>query len=431
MTQEAAHIDQNNSFFKRLFLIIFGVDFKDFLLLVLFIIYTSSIIEIFNNRILIFSNTLLFGFIFYFKFHRIDRVILKIFIAIFIIQIISMIRFSAFEFDRYFAIGLFYTRLLLPYFILKLVGKDFFVKFEKLSFRMVMIGIPIFLLLQYNPSLSNFFRQFDLNSILEQKESGGWNILFYVHSGLGTGRFCGYAWEPGMLALMITISWIVYILNNGTKFSIHLLVYIFGMIITYSTTGYLILGIFALFYAFNKSLPYFFTTILAIILIAPIAWTQPFMREKIMKYYELDQKIQEKGGYEESTNYKAGRLGIINVAIEGVKTWPLGYGSVKDGRTKNKKGALLAGANGIANIFIYWGIIGGIFVLYSIYLFIFRRESHLELRGKILLVIALILVFSSNPTSNSPILIAIILFPYIFKNQLLLNNQTEMVAQST
>lgn len=430
MTEEAEHIDQNNSFFKRLFLIIFGVDYKDLILLILFVIFTSSVMEIFNNRMAMLSITIILGFIFYIKGFFVEKIIIKIFTAIFIIQIISMIRFSAFEFDRYLSIGLLFNRILFPYLILKLVGEDFFIKFEKLSFRMVMIGIPIFILLQNNINISSFFQQFDINTIAEQKSQGGWNIFFYVHNSWASDRFCGYAWEPGMLALMITISWIAFIQNNGTKLSVHILVYIFGIIITYSTTGYMILGLFALFYAFNKSLPYFFSTILIIAIITPVAWSQPFMRDKIIEYYESDQKIQEKGGYEESANYKAGRLGIITVAINEVKSWPIGYGTVKEGRTKNKKGDSLAGANGIASIFIFWGIFGGFFVIYSIYLFVFRRENGNELRGKILLVIAIILVFSSNPTSNNPILITVVLYPFIFKNQLTFNSKNTLSDQN-
>jgi hypothetical protein len=374
----------------------------------------------------LFSITLLLGTAFLFKNNTFDKIVIRILIVIFLIQLMSMIRFFETDYDRYFSVGLLYTRFLLPYFILKLIGKDFFIKFEKLSFRMILIGIPIFLFLQVYPNLSNLFRQFDLFTGMEQKNSGGWNIFFYVHNGWATDRFCGYAWEPGVLAMMICISWIVYILNYGTKLSFNIFVYASGIILTYSTTGYLVLGVFVLFYAFNKGLFFFAITISMMLVMIPVVWNQPFMKDKIIKYYELDQAVQDKGGYEKSSSYKAGRFGIIKVAYYEVKKWPLGYGSIDKGRIKNNNGEVLAGANGIANIFIYWGIFGGIFVFYSIYQFVFRRPIHLELRGKILLVFAIILVFSSNPTSNNPILITVVLFPFIFKNQLKPINESKI-----
>jgi hypothetical protein len=221
------------------------------------------------------------------------------------------------------------------------------------------------------------------------------------------------------MALMITISWVIYIIFNGTKFNFRVFIYAFAMVLTFSTTGYMALLALFIFYSYirikAKNVLKFSIYMVIIIIGFSFAYRQTFIKDKIEQYIKRDQEIRlSQGGYEQSDFQFAGRLGAIPVAIKNIEKWPFGHGSITGGRIKSRWGGVLDGANGVAQFFTVWGILGGIFFIYSLFLLVKRFHTERYLVGRILLLVALILVFSSNSILGRAITYVLILYPYLY-----------------
>jgi len=391
------------------------------ILIFLFISFSVSIIDLFQSKLILFIITVLLGLIFIIKNNKIDNIVYYIIIYMILVQLFAMIRFSELITGRFISLGLTITKFLLAYFIIKLSGKSFLVNFEKTSFTFIVIGLPLFLLTQYYPQFSQIFKHFDIDSSEIQKIYGGWNIFIFVHSGWAGFRFCGYSGEPGSMAMMITISWVIYILNYGINIKFKTIVYLIAMIFTFSTTGYLVLILFTIFYALNSQKTSFLLLglplLISLLFILPRIWKLEFMQDKINMYIDFDQELKSiYGGYEQyKGSNNIGRLSAISIGAKDIATWPIGHGTVTSGRTKNFYGDTLSGANGLINFTILWGILGFLFLIHSLYLFIYNKYN-IYLKSKFFLLISILLVFSSNPVMHSPVLYTLILYPYLYKN---------------
>ena len=397
----------------------YKIKITDYILLVLLIGLSVSPIEFFERRDIQFGILVLLGIAFFTKNKVIEPIVYKILIYAFFVQLFAMIRFDEFRIDRFLSLGLLYTRFLTAYFILKLGGNAILLKFEFFSFCLILIGLPLFFLVHAFPGIGSFLSRFDFNSFEIQREYGGWNIFAFVYSGWAGFRFCGYAYEPGGMALMITISWVLYIKYYGIKFNFRVLIYALAMIFTFSTTAYIVLFFLITFYIYNNLKPQtFYRAILFfIVLFVGIinVWDQDFIKGKIESYIERDEQTRESsGGYEQVNYSNVGRLSAIFVAMQNIAKWPFGHGTVENGRVKNKAGDVISGANGVAYFFVTWGVIGGFLFIYALYFLVKNINPSRYLKGRILLLIAIILVISSNSMGGRIITYTLLLFPYLY-----------------
>jgi hypothetical protein len=395
--------------------------FEQYVLLFIYIVFSVSIIELFLSKLVLFIITFLLGLVVLFRYKRFDKIVYQIMLYMFFVQFLSMWHFETLTLNRLVSFGLAITRFLLGFFIIKLGGKDFLTKFEKFSFTLIIIGLPLFFLDQYFPQVSQLLSSIDFNSTEIQREYDGWNIFVYVHNGWAGFRFSGYSWEPGGMAMMITLSWVIYILNHGTSLNLKVLIYFLAMVFTFSTTGYFVLGVITIFYIVNSKafslfvlgVPVFFL----MVLIFPYVWKQDFMQKKITGYIAKDQEVRATpGGYSKfETSGNIGRYGAVFSGIENIFKWPLGHGTVTTGRTKSEDGEVVSGANGLAEFLILWGFAGLGFLLFSLYRFIYYKLNNIRIKHKYFLLICVLLVFLSNPVSSNPVLYSLMLFPHLFK----------------
>lgn len=403
--------------------------------ILLFIAFSVSIIDFFLSKLVLFLVTFCLGLVFFLKKHKINNILYQfVFFALFI-QIIAIFKFKQADFDIVLSTSLLITRIFLAFFILKLSGPNFLINFEKISFFFILIGLPVFFLIQFFPSINSLLSNFDLNTYDQQLEYGGWNILFFVNNGWAGFRFSGYAWEPGGMAMMITLSWIIYIFNNGTGISKKVLVYVIAMIFTFSTTGYFVLAIMIIFYMLNgkgsKALLRGFFLLILLGSAIPFVWQQEFMKDKISIYLENEEKIQETTSKHQGLDRQnVSRLGIITVGISDIIHWPLGFGTTTNGRTLNKFNEIVSGANGLMSFIIMWGIFGGIFLFYALYAFIFKNKYKSIVKYRFLLMMALILVFSSNPVSTNTVLLIVFFYPFVYSKKYLLMYENILQQQS-
>ncbi|MBN1183505.1 MAG: hypothetical protein JXB49_14545 [Bacteroidales bacterium] len=390
--------------------------------------FSVSIIDFFLSRLVIFIITVALLLALVVKRKRVNAIVYFITAYFVLIQLLAMLNFNDLTQDSLLSLGLTVTRFLLAFLIIKHGGMFFLERFEKFSFTLILVGLPLFVIIQYIPQVSSFLSSFDINSIKIQQEYGGWNIFFFVHSGWAGNRFSGYAWEPGGMAMMITISWVIYILNKGPLINLKVLIYCLAMILTFSTTGYIVMLFLAIFYAINrrgtKLFAFGFPIFVAVLIAAPYIWKLDFMERKINNYIENDEKYRSyEGSYESLEVKNVGRWSIIKIGLNDIVKWPLGYGTVIAGRTKNVKGEVISGANGLINFLLLWGFIGLAFLIYALYKFVCNFRYSKFVRFKLFLLVALLLVFSSNQVSLNPILYFIILYPFVYKYDKLRNQK--------
>jgi hypothetical protein len=406
-----------------------GVSKLNIFLSFLIIALSVGIIEFFNRYDVQFAFLVITGILYFLRYRNVEPIVWRLLLIAALIQLTAMYHFDAFRADRFISLGLVYTRVLTGYFILKIGGKHLLFDFEKVSYTFILLGLPLFFISHHVPGALSFFRNFDLNSIEIQRLNGGWNIFFFVYSGWAGYRFCGYAYEPGGMALMIVISWLIHIYQYGTVLNKKTFVYMIAMSLTFSTAGYLAMVFIIFFYALNSAakksiFTFAFIGVLLIVTI-PVIWQQEFMKEKLERYVEFDGSLRSSAmGYAGTTQRNIGRLSAWGVAYENLVRWPLGHGTVEEGRLKTVYGDILSGANGIAYFFITWGIFGGLFIIYTLYLFNKRFKDLIKLKYKAFLTIPLFIVFASNSMGTRIITYIIMFFPYVhyFHNSFIENN---------
>lgn len=393
---------------------------RPFFLSILIIGFSVSIINIFSSKALLFIVTAVLGAYTLLKYRKIDNYILYIILFCTIVQLIAMARFSEFTVHRFLSFAQFITRVLLSYFIIKIGGKNFLNYFERLSFLFILIGLPIFLLSNFYPESISWLSRFDVNSIPIQKEYGGWNLVFYVQSGWAGFRFCGYAYEPGGMAMMIILGLLIYILREGIKLNWNILVYCIALILTFSTTGYIALFLLIIFYFLNQMkrkylvVNMFFLFLLGFYVI-PLVWEQEFMKEKLTEYTRRHQEVvSSEEGYSGVRLKNVGRISAAYIYLSDTFRWPLGHGTTVNGRTKNAKGDLVSGANSVFGFLLAWGIVGFIYYFRVMIRFFKGLGFFHNYKYSWFLVLPFLIVFASNSMLDSPLFYIFPLFSIVY-----------------
>ena len=119
--------------------------FDRYLLILLYIAFSVSIIQLFHSRFTLLVTTLsLLLILVLIRFRKIDKIIYYVVLYMIVIQLLAMIRFNELNTGRLLSLGLSVTRFMLSYLLIKLSGKYFFKWFEKISFVFIVAGLFIF-----------------------------------------------------------------------------------------------------------------------------------------------------------------------------------------------------------------------------------------------------------------------------------------------
>lgn len=316
-----------------------------------------------------------------------------------------------------------YTVFLLftPYLLIKLLGKNFWVIFEKIIFILTLISIPLYILnalflTEFN-NLWHVFRHIT-------GESFGisypyWSSFIYVNAiydpSFNLIRNCGFMWEPGSFSLMIILAIIYNLRNNGSKFSGKVIIYIIALATTFSTAGYLsIVFIILSIYLKKLSIPNIIMISVLLAFYFLYVYKLEFVSEKIDSYISgyQDNKLvfDEDGGY-----IKVNRLRGAYYAVQETLKFPTGYGVVKKSDISESE-IVIYGTNGLGSLLILWG-----FPMF-IYLLILARKyinvigtDKINIFNANLLFVALMIMFFSNPISQNLITYFIFFTPIVYK----------------
>jgi hypothetical protein len=347
---------------------------------------------------------------------RIDHIVIYIVFAWIIINIISVIHNET-EFDVNTFMGAI-LKILFPYFILKLTGSGFFVKFEKIIFTLILISIPIFLIQLIVPylfdSVAPYLNYFVLK---EQQDYSGWYTFIYMHSGFGDYyRNCGFMWEPGAFALMIIFGLLLhlYLTDFNPRYR-RVIIYLIALASTLSTMGYLVVFIvFLIFLIKQKKLSYFIILLPVFVIIFISIINLDFLFPELEMHLDYSNLIENKEYTRDYSLGKLNRLGYNNLAVIDSFKWPFGNGVLTSRSIKEFYGSDIIGGSAFGSLLLMWGWAGILFWFWATYKFLRTiSNSKNSMIVDLLSTLVIVLAFSSNPIPKSPLLYVVVTYPFI------------------
>lgn len=304
-------------------------------------------------------------------------------------------------------------RMIIPYLIIKIVGKNIFEKLFNYIYYLTIISLILFSIQLLKPSLFYSVSSF-LNFITqaEQKQAGGWYIFIYMFSGWAFDRNCGFMWEPGGFAAILVFSLIYQLVRNNYTIDKRVLIFSIALITTFSTAGYLALFFILIqFFIQRKETlyhPIYWVILIALIIFIPKFYKESdFMQSKIESYQEQGIDTRETL----SGMIRVSRIGIAVIVLDYSFVWPFGNGILTN-EYKIKKYGDVQGPNSLAQILHEWGWLGFILFYSLFYRYYYNYSGSKILTLLILLSISIVLF--SNPFHYKYLIYAMIFYTLIY-----------------
>lgn len=258
----------------------------------------------------------------------------------------------------------FFGYIALSHLVLSNVGKKFFKIFEDLTYFFAAVSIPLMIIQSFAYSfLYSTLRSLQAIMHIPLYDMEYVNVLFYTMNK-GVWRNCGFMWEPGGFATILSIAIIINLArNNFDIFNKRFIVLVLAMILTFSTAGYLVLSIIMFWYLANRDIKrvfFLFPVFFALIIYMS---TLPFMTDKILSLTEgATEKYETNLRFAKITggSYSMGRFAALILAYQDFKENPIiGYGGHQREETYAGRNELKLGIiNGFGKWFSQLGIIG-------------------------------------------------------------------------
>ena len=394
----------------------------DFIVLTLFILFMASSASFMVSDVFVVISFFFLVVVFFIRKIKIDRIVYFVLCIWILVNIISCLINSQSKFSIISFVGV-TLRIIMPYFMVKVIGYSFFDRFFKYAYALVLISFPFFLIESIYPSFIFSITPY-LNFITarEQFVSNGFYIFIYMHSGWAenTGLFVrnsGFIWEPGAYACVLTFMLTYYLYITNYKVDKRVIILILALLSTFSTAGYIALFIILIFLVINNKIikqrySIFMPIILSALIFSGILFysTSPFMKDKINKYIEMgtDTYTWE---FENESIVRVSRLGIAMASIDNALHRPWGEGIMTSEYIVNKYGNI-SGPSSLAEILRQWGWLGLIVCIISMY-----KLSISGRRIGLILLIPMLIVLLSNPFLFKYLIYAIIYYHFIYSKK--------------
>lgn len=305
-------------------------------------------------------------------------------------------------------------RISIAYFTLEYLGWDFFSYYRKAIFIMALISIPFFIVQLFN---ANFFIRNlpSINMSGELRTSVDyWNFFIYTaHQGRYNGiiRNSGFAIEPGHFGYLLGFGLILESIKTGFKINTHIIVLIIVGLSTFSTTFYIFLALFLLYFQFNteKRTKYLFIKFALVISLVVALVSSGVVTEKV----ELTLRDNQASMTRNYSDFESGdilnRFGMLEVGWSNFLTNPLGHGVNSNGLIKDDFNEVLAGPNTFVWLTINWGFLFLLFMPYSLNFFFRKIMPNIGKYSRYLLLAIFILWLNSSMQSRDLLFFVIFL----------------------
>ncbi|HZG23053.1 MAG TPA: hypothetical protein VEZ17_00670 [Chitinophagaceae bacterium] len=360
---------------------------------------------------------------------RIDKSFVLFFVLLSVVILQNFVELGEyFDVFRYLK---FLSLILTAYLTIKIVRMDFFVHFNKIVYYTIWFSIPFYLwqlvsvesLHQVGKSMNAIFSGLMDVSTISGNES--LNILFYTIEFVENFRNSGPMWEPGGFATVIVLALFFELLQNNFKFTKVCWVFVLGVLITFSTTGYITALVVIFFFLSKKAqqsssrffkpllymlLPAFLVTTVIVFLNAPIFYEK--IITEITMQSEMIKNLSDYGDKFQSL----GRFGSLQVdlsSLEGKFLFGRGY-TDENFREKYEN---LYFTNGLSSFIGRMGLVGLAWLLFSLFksgkLVVYGLSGSGS--GSLTYLLLVIIIAFSNPVLFTPLFLVLQLFFIPFK----------------
>jgi hypothetical protein len=311
----------------------------------------------------------------------------------------------------------FSLRVISAYLIVNIFNGFFLVHFVKLVVALTWVSLVGFFFQLIMPdSFFEFNNFFGLNEGVRIMSS---SLLFNMNLLIHPDRNCGFMWEPGAFAGVLTVTLYLnnYFITKNRK--LNGLILVLGIFSTVSTMGYLSLALhlFAKIKFENKFLAVF-VLVFSIVCLYYLSDELPFLRDKIVdQIVNMDSELENVARVNKM-GYMAGltRFGSILIDWDVFVNNPLiGLGpdifTTSQDIIYGEFDESVIRASGIMNFLLKFGLIGFFLFFYFLY-FLFPSSSK---KVKVFWILLIGFVLFSNPFDTSPFL-----FSLLFINKFLI-----------
>lgn len=289
-----------------------------------------------------------------------------------------------------------FVLLYIPYLIYNMMGISYFRYFNKVLFIFAIITTPLWLMQSISPSFDRM-----LKDLAETAFSIGWDvgpksILIYTsawgdflyNDDLGIYRNSGIFHEPGAYSVFLNIGIATNTLITGALFNKKNILFIFCVLTTLSTAGYVTLFIIISAVLFTSRI----NTILRIVILTLFVLIsyqtyqqESFLKAKVETQYE-DQTIAANEGYGRDRAQSGRFFAFFTAAKELIENPVTGRGIIYK-TSKKATGEMHEGSSygyGFIGVFMVFGIPFGLYYMINMFKG-FRRIGLVNGRGWILI----------------------------------------------
>ena len=363
--------------------------------------------DLVNDKNIMTGGWLLFLSIYLYKVRMLEYFFL-ILIGVFVV-ISAIFYFQNGAYNSVTYLG-FFMKVTLAYFCRKLCDDNFFKYYINIVFVLTCISLPLYVV-----QLIDFDFLYNLNSVFERKYSivSLVSSLIFVTVPIHSLRNCGFMWEPGAFAAVLTLTLYINTFREGQKFfSLRNSIFIIAILTTKSTMGFLSLcipGCLILIETFleNRTLQKFsvfvFPSFIGFFFI--LFTNVDFLFEKIATEISgVDEELEMiEGIINDDYKMSATRLASIIIDSKSIAMYPilgLGVDNQTTGESKLAFGTMAVTACGLSALMLRFGVVG-----FLAYFYLFYKQAFFEeKKHRIGWVILIFFILFSNELSASAFL---------------------------
>jgi len=329
--------------------------------------------------------------------------------------IASTVKFGELH-PRFYLINI--IKISIVYIVISALRFKMFKIYEEILYVLCIVGLTFWLIQNIIPEVFiELLRNFEFSRQPEPKANVDFNMIIYTVNNFEVApdhiielgsikifRNPGFAWEPGAFATYINVAIFFNLIRNKfrLKNNKHFWVFLVALASTFSTTGYSILILFALFYVYNQNLVQKVWLVPIIVLTGMLLFTLPFMTNKITKEptFTTDQMIYYSAKYKNA--YSPQRIQSLQIDIIDFLNHPLiGYGGHDEVKWTKQLGAQIATVSGIGKIMAQFGIVGIIFFIISLWRSSKQIITLYNIKGTIFPFLLILLISVSYSVLNT------------------------------
>lgn len=344
------------------------------------------------------------------KGFKYDRGIFYIILFFSLINFISIFFFGPIQLSTFFGMIL---RLLIPYYIIKIIGEDFIYIFEKTIYFFAIFSIPFYLLQFIIPGFFlNLTPYFEPMMTDIRYNAHIYNYMFHTVHFDSLTRNSGFTWEPGGFGYVIGIAIMFNVIRQNFTLSKRTLLLLLVGITTLSTTFYIFILFLLIFYLYKKkrNLAVLVLGIPIIIIISIYTIQLPFVGDKIDANILNTQKMQ-KQNFELLDIEGVGRFYGFIIDFNKFVNYPLGYGVNTGASLVNTLSEFVNGPSGLGRFLSIWGLAGFIYLILSINNLSNKLSIKYHTKQKMFIMMTILLFLFSNPIEREPTFLMLLYFP--------------------